>query len=174
VLALTVGVFYALLYQPLVHKQEDHRLRSDQLSSLINQSRGVQRDHRQLRKQFNTLQEKIAATRHRLPSESLEAEFVSQIGDVAESMDLRILDYQQVAAQEAPSHSKTEVQFRCNGSFASICHFFHEVSQFARITKISAFDIQSDLNSNHYPFRVTFVLYYGVPSHDTSETRGVL
>lgn len=173
-LASVVGAFHAFFYHPLVNKQEEHRLRTEQLNTLLQQSREALQKHRQLQKQLHALQEKIPAARRRLPNESFEAEFVSQVSNIAKSVDLQIVDYQQGTVQKAATHSKAEVQFRCHGSFASICHFLHEVSQLTRITKISKFDLKTEKNSHRYPFQVTFVLYYGVPSNDTSETRGVL
>jgi len=173
VVVLLIGVFYALVYQPLGTQREDHLSRIEQLDRLIEQSQGVQGNHRILREELRALWSSIAAAQERLPNESQEEAFIKRIEEVATATGLQILDQRRRPASVLQTHSESEIHFNCTGSFTSVCQFLQEVSQLARIAKISNLNIESGKESQEYPFQVTFVLYYGVESNDISKQRGV-
>ncbi len=73
-----------------------------------------------------------------------------------------------------PTHSQTEVDFRCLGSYASICRFLDQAEQLAKTTKLSKFQLGPASGFDQYPIQLTFVLYSDASKHDTKEKRGVL
>jgi len=174
VIALVVTGFALIVYLPIASQHEGHGQRIEQLSQLLKQSRNVQKEHHRLRADLAEMQEAVAGVRSRLPEEALEAEFVIKASNLAKKAGLQVLDYRQHRGSTHTTHSKTEVRFNCRGSYASVCFFLKEVNQLTRLAKISKLDMQSAPDSESYPFRVTFDLYYGVKSFDTKEKQGVL
>ncbi len=173
-IALGIGLYYSLVYKPLVQKRENQTFRIEQVSTLLDDAGRVQTEHRRLREQLKSLEDSIAATRSKLPDELNATKFVSQVSNIAKSVGLQVVDYQQDRAQVVPTHSKTEIRFNCTGSYASICQFLDKVDHLARVVKVSKLDIESDPNLESYPFHVTFYLYYGIETHDTKERQAVL
>jgi Tfp pilus assembly protein PilO len=171
---LLAGVaFYTLVYCPLRGQMVADADRSAQLQLLLASSAEVQREQRPLREQLDKLLVKVAQVRSRLPQNLDAKEFASQVRLAAQESRLQVLDHQLAASQTGPGFSSTEIRFQLSGSFASICDFLKEVSQFTRVTEISQLNMQSTINSESYPIQVTFVLYYGAKSHDR-EVREIL
>ena len=173
-LALVVGAYYFLVYQRLEIRQQSDSQRIDQLTTLLSESAPVQRENRDLRQELNALEASIAAIRERLPHEMRREEFTDELNRVAQEVGLHVLELRWGATEVTPSYTQAEVQLECDGTYASICRFLDEVSQLTRITDIAQLQLEADAESRNHPFQVTFVLYYGVDSHDSDKNKGVL
>ena len=167
VILIAAGLFYSLVYCELKEQKRVDAARSEQLQKLLESSGEVHRQNRMLQNELNKLQETIAKTRGRLPEHVQESSFVTQVRDAAKGVGLEVIDHQIHEDMANEKLSSTEISFHCNGSYDSICKFLDKTSQFARITEISKFKLESKTNSDSYPFHVTFVLYYGALSNDT-------
>ena len=163
---LVLCVFYALGYAPLAEQSKSNAQRTEQLATLLETSGEVQQQHQSLRQELDALKQEIAATRKKLPGKVPQKEFESDLQRLAEGTDLRLEKLTWHHPQATPNFAFSEVNLRGSGSFASICRFLNEVSQFTRITKVSQLKLEAGENSGYYPFQVTFVLVYGIDSHD--------
>lgn len=168
-LALLLGGFYALVYQPLLRSQADHASRADQIDKLLLAQSTEGAEYRRLRKKLVDMQSSIAELRGQLASEQSETELLAELSSLAQTADLKVLDFQAGTTQNFPTHSTTEVEFRCNGSYASICQFLDAAEKLTKTTKLSKIELESYTNPHSYPIQLTFVLYSGAQSHDTKE-----
>ncbi|MCG8450839.1 MAG: type 4a pilus biogenesis protein PilO [Pirellulales bacterium] len=166
VVLLSIVVFYGTVYRKIHVQKDANRVRSEQLGMLLATSSEIRRKQAPLREELDELRDSIAYKRSRLPEDMKEREFVRQIRETANKVGLQVLDHDIFAIQPGPSVSSVEISFRGNGSFASICNFLNDVHQIARITEISNLELESEINSDGYPFQVTFVLYCGAESND--------
>lgn len=174
VIALTLGGFCILVYQPLQAKRIHQAERSEQLDVLLVKTRTTGSEYRRLRSRLAEMQSSVAEMQSQLKQAPTEKERIQNISDIATNVGLKIQDYQIGLNQSLATHSQTEVEFQCVGSYASICKFLHQTEQLTRITKLSKFELNSTGNSDVYPIQITFVLYSGAQSNDTKERRGVL
>ncbi len=172
--AFAIGVFYALVFRPLQHKQEEHTARSEQLDLLLIQTGTEASEYRGLHKQLADMKDSVAEMHRQLAGQASETSVIEELSSIAAEVDLEVLDYQVGLTQSLPSHSQTEVEFRCHGSYASICRFLQKAEHLTKTTKLSTFELSSEKKSHGYPIQLTFVLYSEGKSHDTKERRGTL
>lgn len=174
VTALTVGLFFALVYQPLVEKREQNVSRAEQIDRLLQSHSSEGSDYRRLRSQLEEMKGAVAELHSQLAQELSEEALLADISEIAAESDLQILDYQVGSPKSLLTHSITEIGFSCHGSYASICKFLEKAEQITKIAKLSKFELESSENSYSYPIQLTFVLYSEGKSNDTREKRGVL
>lgn len=173
-LVLVVGAYYFFVVQRLEIRRQCDSQRIDQLTTLLGESAVVQCKSRDLQQELNTLEASLAAIRERLPHKLRREEFTGELNRVAQEVGLHVLKLRWGATEVTPSYTQAEVQLECDGSYASVCRFLDEVSQLTRITDIAQLQLEADTESRNHSFQVTFVLYYGVDSHDSDKNKGVL
>ncbi len=173
-LVLMVAAYHFLVYQRLEIRRQSDSQRIEQLTTLLSDSTAVQRENRDLQQELNALEASIATIRERLPHELRREEFTGELNRVAQEVGLHVLELRWGVTEVTPSYTQAEVQLECDGSYASVCRFLDEVSQLTRITDIAQLQLEADTESRNHPFQVTFVLYYGVDSHDSDKNKGVL
>jgi Tfp pilus assembly protein PilO len=166
VVALVLGAFYALVYQSLVHQQAAAATRIGQMQQLLKKSSDVQRQHRQLRDQLTDLQHTVGKVRERLPEQVSRDQFEQELRDRAQAAGLRSIDVRHQPPEVMATHSQAEVEFGCDGSYASICQFLAELEKLTNLTRISRLTLDSVPNSGTNHLQGVFVLYYAVTTHD--------
>lgn len=131
-------------------------------------------DYHRLHKQLEEMKETVAELHSQLSDHPSESATIADLSDLATKVGLVVLDYSIGSTESQQTYSQTEVEFRCHGSYASICKFVQQAEQLTKTTKLSKFELHSGENSHAYPIQLTFVLYSEGESHDTKEKRGVL
>jgi Tfp pilus assembly protein PilO len=174
IVALVIGAYYLFVYQQLETRKQSDSMRIDQLRTLLSKSATVQRQNLEQQQELKSLEASISAIRERLPHELRQSQYADELKRIAGNVGLRVHQLHWGTPEVSPSHTQAEVQLECDGSYDSICRFLDEVSQLTRITEISQLQLNSDPGSRNRPFQVTFVLYYGVDSHDSNKNQGVL
>ncbi|MEM8945440.1 MAG: type 4a pilus biogenesis protein PilO [Planctomycetota bacterium] len=172
--ALTIGAFYGFVYQPLLRKQKDHASRTEQLDQLLLKQGSEAGEYSRLRRQLDAMRKSVSDLHHELAEDQSDQSLLAAIQGVAKESDLQVLDFQIGEKQSFATHSLTEVEFQCHGSYASICGFIQQAEQITKIAKLSNIEMQSRTNSLRYPIQLTFVLYSEGNSNDTKEKREVL
>lgn len=172
--ALALGGFYALVYQPMQRNREGHMSRSEQLDMLLIKTGTERAEYRRLRNQLSKMKESVDKIHRQLADRPSEATVIEDLSDIAADVGLEVLDYQIGLTEKQQPYSQTEVEFRCHGSYASICKFLDKAQQLTETTKLSKFELNSEKKSHGYPIQLTFVLYSEGQSHDTKEKRGFL
>jgi len=174
VVALTLGTFYALVYQPLQRKYAGHVSRTEQLDLLLVKTGTEGAEYRRLRNRLSEMKTSVSKLHRQLADHPSESIVIEELNDIADEVGLEVLDYQIGLKEEQPSFSQTEIEFSCHGSYASICQFLQQAEQLTETTKLAKFELTSEANSRGYPIQLTFILYSEGRSHDTKERRGVL
>ncbi len=169
-----VWAYCVCVYQPLVGERERMDARSDQVQTLLGKSVDVQRRHRLLREKLDELETSVASLAGRLPEELEKNEFERQVRQVAAATGLEVVGVEHRRPELTATHDQAEAGFQFRGSFAGVCRLVAEVNQFARITKISKVELESEPNSPGNQVQIDFVLYYGVESDDGDEKGAVL
>jgi Tfp pilus assembly protein PilO len=168
------GAFYGLVYRPLENGKLQAQDRVAQVSQLLLRSGSEAAQYRALRNQLDAMQQAVAQVQAHLREEGSSKKVVENLSKIAQAADLHVLDYQVGPPNPQATHTETELQFRCLGSYASICKFLDQAEQFAKTTKLATFALDARRNNQSYPIQLTFVLYSEGPSNDTTEKRGVL
>jgi len=174
VLLVVVGVSYGFGFSRFADQHEEHSDRTKQLSALLRTAPEVHIQHQRQQEEFEQLKQQTTAMRGRLPSLLGKEEFESSTKKIASTVGLFIKNTNWSDSIQGSSHSSAEFKISGNGSYASICKFLNEINQLARITKVSSLRLGSGQDSAQYPVDITFVLVYGVNSHDTEEKGGTL
>jgi len=174
VVALVVGGYCLLIHNRLVDQKEDDSGRIDHLQTLLEESSQVQHENFALRKEFESLQNSINSIRQRLLRDLKKDELAGELLGVARQVSLQVDNHRWSAPVLEQGHSHAEISLNCNGSYASICRFLDEVNHLALITDVSKLQLGASNKTNRYPFQVTFVLVYGVDSHDTEKRKAAL
>jgi len=162
------------VYQPLERKQAVDSERAEQLDMLLSHSSDEARKYRKLRDELARMTSDIAEVETQLATQLQDSSWVESLSEMATSHDLEVTDYRIGITQTQPTHDETTVEFRCLGSYASICKFLEKAEQLAKTTKLAKLSLCPALNFDRYPLHLTFVLYSDGNSHDTKEKRGVL
>lgn len=171
---LLVGLSYSLVYRPLDQRREQSVGRMEQLDRLLSKQGNQGSEYRRLRTQLDRMKQSVAELHSQLSEEFSQETLLAEINELAGKSNIQILDYQVGAPERLMTHSMTEVEFSCHGSFASICKFLQEAEQITKVAKLSKLELISRDNSDGYPIQLTFVLYSEGKSNDTREKRGVL
>ncbi len=174
VILLTLGGFYGLVYQPLQRRQAEHRARTEQLKQLLVNTGTEAVEYRDLSNRLSKMKKTVENLHRQLADHASETMVIEELSGIAAEVNLEVLDYQVGLTKSLPTHSQTEVDFRCHGSYASICRFLEKAEHLTRTTKLSKFELKSEKNSRSYPIQMTFVLYFEGKSHDTKEGREIL
>ena len=169
VVLLVAWGFHALLAKPLQQQRLGDRDRIGQLQQLLAKSPGIQQQHALLRRELQELEDSIASMEGRLPAELGDSQFESELRNAAQAAGLLGLGCQLHAPESMPTHQQAEVSFQGNGSFESICRFLARIDQLARVTKIAKLNVRSDPQTGLNSIHGSFVLYYGVTTHDTEK-----
>jgi Tfp pilus assembly protein PilO len=172
--AVVITAYYFFVYQQLETRKQSDLLRIDQLRTLLSQSAIVQMQNFDQQQKLQSLENSISAIRERLPHELRQTQFSDELNRVAKEAGVQVYQLNWGDPEVTPSYTQALVQLECNGSYDSICRFLDQVSQLSRITDISQLQLDSDPVSRNRPLQVTFVLYYGVDSHDSNKNQGVL
>jgi Tfp pilus assembly protein PilO len=168
ILALGVFAYLWFVAMPLHARQELSEARITQLHTMLNKSPQIRRQHEKLHDELASLRKSVEETQKRLPRDLNEGEFLEQVRQVAARSGVELGEYQLGSIDELESYAKAQLTFQGHGNYASICRFLDEIDHFARITEVSNLQIESAENFNHYPFQVSFVLYFGGSNHDRS------
>lgn len=157
---LLIG-FYALVHGPLQRLEESQVRRIDELQILLHDNENVHISHRTLRATLTEMQEQIDAVRRRIPTDSLEAIFLSDATSIAKQEGLQIEDFRRLAVENLADYSEVSVVVHGRGTYASICRFLHRVSQLDRLSTVRRLAIASD-SAQPYPFEVVYSLQFGM------------
>jgi Tfp pilus assembly protein PilO len=164
-----VGISYGFGFATFADQQEGHAARIEQLQALLHTAPEVHKLQQYQREELDKLTLMTTVMRRRLPNKMQKQEFEKAVERVAESVNLTTESTNWSTPKVEASHASVEITIRGTGSFASTCEFLNEISQLARITKISRLEVESAPDSSRYPIQITFALVYGVESHDTEE-----
>ena len=174
VVAAVIGLFYVLVHQPLQRRQAVYETRTAQLAQLQKASLPEVQAYRELRAKLTSMKASIFEVREKLASEAELETLVDEVTNLALEVDVQLISSEIGSTKQLATHSQTEVEFQCRGSYDSICQFLHRAEKLTKIAKISGFELQSSINPGGYPLQLTFVLYSGGVSNDISKKRGVL
>lgn len=150
---------------------EEAKHRIAQLQKLLTTSEQVAAEHSTLAERTATLTKAVAVTRRRLPKLAPASDFTKSVHDLAESLNMTVVDCTAGAPQMLPTHSTVAVDCRLSGSFASMCQYLAAIDQLPQVAKVSRLEMKTAGNSDAYPIELTFQLYYQAERNDTEEER---
>ncbi len=172
--AMLVGLFYMFVFKPLDNSKEQYISRTEQLGALLQSNASQGSEYRRLRAQLDEMKQSVAELHAQLAQEFTEESLLAKLGEIATESAVQILDHQIGQPQTLLTHSLTEVEFNCHGSYDSICRFLEQAEQITKIARLSKLELDPRDNSRSYPIQLTFVLYSEGKSNDKREKRGVL
>ena len=164
-----VGISYGFGFATFADQQESHVARIGQLQALLHTAPEVHKLQQIQHEELDKLTLMTTAMRRRLPNKIQKQEFEKAIEQIAETVNLTMEITNWSTPKVEATHASVEITIRGTGSFASTCEFLNEINQLARITKVSSLEVESAPDSSSYPIQITFVLVYGVESHDIEE-----
>ena len=100
--------------------------RSDQLDRLLVKTGTERTEYRRLRNQLSKMKESVDRIHRQLADRLTEATMIEDLSDIAADVGLDVVDYQIGLTEKQQAYSQTEVEFRCHGSYASICKFLEQ------------------------------------------------
>ncbi len=171
--AVLIGLCYVLVFKPLDNSKEQYLSRTEQLDALLQSNASEVGDYRRLRSQLDEMKHSVAELHSQLAEEFTEESLLARLNEIAAVSGIQILDHQIGEPQTLLTHSLTEVEFHCHGSYDSICRFLEQAEQITKIARLSKLELDPRDNSRSYPVQLTFVLYSGGKSNDKREKRGV-
>jgi Tfp pilus assembly protein PilO len=136
--------------------------RARHLKQLLTRSAEVRAEHHRLTLLNHEADARARAILQRIPDEPQEAEFLSQVTQLAQQVSLQIIDYRPAAALESDTCWHLEVQLACRGTYASLCRFLDGLNHLERFTNLARLDVASDGQSTEYAVSMSLVLYFGL------------
>jgi Tfp pilus assembly protein PilO len=171
-IALLIGLAgYKYAYAAWGRDVDDARRRIGQLRQLLTTSEQVAAEHVILAERTEQLTSAVAETHRRLPKLASTANVTSSVHDLAESLNMAVVECTAGTPQTQPTHAIVQVDCRLNGSFASMCQYLAAIDQLPQVAKVSRFEMKTAGNSDEYPIELTFQLYYQAERNDTDEER---
>jgi Tfp pilus assembly protein PilO len=135
--------------------------RTDHLKRLLQNAGRIRSEHHRLTNLKSEADARGQAILQRIPDEAQEAEFLSQLSELAQRANLNILDYRPGTPVEGENYWEMEVQLACRASYASLCAFLDGLHQLPRFTNLSRLDVVSDQESS-YAVTMSVMLYFGL------------
>ena len=158
--------FYFGFFAPTTRRIEDLHQRTMGLRSLVAGSDEVLAEHAALNTRLTELRNAASDVRQRMQHSSSQ-DFVSEATQLASELGLEMELCTAGAPQPFGSHSQVAITCKFRGSYPAICQFFATIDHTTQIAKISDLVLETAKNSQAYPVKATFQLYYASDSHDT-------
>lgn len=173
--AVMVVGFLGLVQRPLQSRQAWQRQRIEQLEARLEDLADVYTAHEELTQTLGELQSQIATVKKRVPPDALEAKFLSEATAIAEDELLDIHNFRRVVITDFENYSEAHVEISGAGNYAGICRFLDRVNRLERLSTVRKMSIESDRDTEAYPFGVVFALQFGMQTaSDAGPTGGVL
>jgi Tfp pilus assembly protein PilO len=159
VLVLSAGAVYGLVLRPLDGRVSECRQDIDHYQSLLDKGAEVRAEHDRLAKALSAIQDKAVSIQKRIPDESSEAEFLSQVAGAAGQVGLQIRDYRPGVTSVKPAYSQMEIQLSGQGTYKSLCRFLDRLASLPRLTHVVNLDVGA-AQGDEYPITVTLVVFF--------------
>lgn len=161
VLLLMAGLTYAFAVRPLDGEVADRRERAEELAAQFEKGPDVRRDHAHLLAALAGVKDKARQLEQRVPTEPLEAEFLSQIGGAAGGAGLQLRDYKPGMVRIDENHSRLEIELAGVGSYCTLCAFLDRLAALPRLSRVTRLDVASDA-AGAYPITLSLIVYFNL------------
>ena len=127
-------------------------------------SKRLRLEHQALTEQLADLRQRAKMIRQRIPDQPLEAEFLQQLTEIADSEGLTIRDYQRGSASVTSTHSQLEIRIEGEGDYAGLCGFLDRIARLPRVARVQFMQVlePADAEQMMYPIDISLMLYFGV------------
>lgn len=170
VLLVAAALYHLGVARPLLRAEAKDEADIEELHKLQRSAVGTRREHKRLGQAVEELKQQAAAMRRRIPDESDEAEFLNDVARLASEVGIKVVEYRRGAVVHSDTHSQLDLEIKCLGSYAGICHFMDRLHHLPRITSVKHLAIHPDPNSSQYPLHVTLTLYFGIRANPIEES----
>jgi len=161
VAAVVVPTVWWMTSAPLEFAHRDHAARTSELAELLERSNEVKAEHARLTAALQQFKADAVAIQQRIPAESLEAEFLAQLTETAQTEGVHILDYRPGVATARDEYSQMEIGLSCQGTYASLCRFVSRLEEMPRLAHLVALQIEGQPPASIYPAEMSLVIYFG-------------
>ena len=160
VVACALLAYYALVHLPLDRQQASDMAQGDLLQQGLHGSLEVRRDHLQLTRHLEKLNQLIEQARQTLPESSAESLFLAKVTQVADAEVLKLDDFRRAGQQTIDRHTEVWVVIHGSGSHAGISRFLDKMGEFPHAAILTELEINSTDDPIQYSFQATYTLYH--------------
>ena len=166
VVCTTVG--YSFLHAPAVREIAETSAQIDELLQSVRNGPVMREQHRLVSNKLREVTTRIANVQRRVPRECDSNSFLSEVNQLAKSVELAIKDFHPETPETKTGYAEVKVTLRGQGSYGSICSFVEQLTKLSRLSKIKDLTLSAGEDANKYPMTATLVIYYGLSGKDAA------
>ena len=159
-LGTTLGYYTAV--RPMVAQQASMEQEVEQLTAMVQKAPAIRREHEEAVRRAQQFRDRMDAMRKRIPDEPADAEYLTQLAELAGHEQVAIQNYQRGEVVDLKEHARLTVQLTLLASYPRLCRFLHQVNQMGRISTVEKLEVRSSSADEVLPVQLTLVLYYTV------------
>ena len=163
-LLLGAIVGYYVAVQPFVVQQAAMEQEVEHLTAKVQQGPEIRREHQEATLRVQQFRERMDAMRKRIPDEPCEAEFLTELAELATQQNVAIQNYQRGNVTDLKEHVRLGVELTLLASYPNLCRFLDELGRMRRISTVEKLEIRTSPTDDILPVHLSLVLYYTVAS----------
>jgi Tfp pilus assembly protein PilO len=173
VVATEVAVALWSVYWPVEEQCQELRTQTAALQQILSRGDKIKDENLQLAGQLAELESRSANMWERIPLEPSEAEFLSEISELATHVGLELSNYCPGNAEQRAHYDEMEVRLALKGGYGGICRFIERIHSLHRLNRVNQLSIGSEPSGKHYPVDLTLSVFFAPkPEGQTSKAKG--
>jgi type IV pilus assembly protein PilO len=165
------GLTYALVFRPLETSRRESAARREEIAMLLQSVDQLRSQRDGLRKALADVDRERISLLARVPDAPQEADFLSQISCLADSVGLKLRDYRPGQVHTQASYSEMEIGLSCEGGYEGLCRFLDGLGRLPRLVNLEQLDVTDQQSNGTYPASMKLVIYFGAQSEATAERK---
>lgn len=159
---------YATLSHPLTSWRKDATRKARLVRSKLADGPEYRREHAEQKEKLERLLAYVDDVNRRVPDEPRESEFLATLNSFAKSSGVVIDDFQRGQSLDAGTHSVVTVTIKARGGHAGIAQLVEAIADLPRLVELIDLDITGSTETNHYPVKMVYALYYGMVTTESN------
>jgi Tfp pilus assembly protein PilO len=165
---VSVSAGYSFVHAPTLHAVADRFARIEELTLSLQNVPVVREHHRRASEKLREVTARIANVQQRVPPDANAGEFLKEVTQLANSVELAIKDFNPEKPQSKNGYAEMEVTLKGAGSFASICSFIDRLTKLNRLSKVKNLAVSASETPGEYPMTATLVIYFALQGKDVN------
>jgi Tfp pilus assembly protein PilO len=161
---LLAGIGIALVANYVMRPIEQQRKsvveENTRLEGLLAKAGQVRQEYRRVVEKMEYLKAQKALLRKRITDDANEEEFLRQVEELADQVDLKLRSYQPGVTVTYGDYGAMDIDLSCEGRYESVCRFLDQLQELARLTKVTHLDVKAPARGEIYPLKVTVQIFF--------------
>lgn len=159
---VSVAMFYSFVHVPMTQATADVMVRIEEVLLSAENAPLIREQHSKVLDTLQDVTAQIAEVQRRVPREADAGGFLKEVTKVANAERLTIKDFQPEKPMVGNGFAQMRVTLKGQGSFASICSFFDQLSRLTRLSKVQDLTLSAGEHASDHPMTATLVIFFAL------------